>query len=184
MRDLLTPTLEAYLLTIFKLEKQHRVVRAKDIKSSLSVAKSTVTAALQSLADKKFIRYSPYEAVVLTEEGYKIAEELHLRNHILRDFLQKILAFDEEQAATVARSMEHTLDRFVLERFVCFMAFHQANRVDSDLWLNDFREFISSKDQNEGENNDEHEKGHEGKRGKFCKKCIDKYLAALSDKVL
>lgn len=162
MKQQLSQTVEDYLLTIYKLERQKRVARAKDIKTMQSVAKSTVTAALQSLAEKELINYAPYEAATLTEKGRKIAEELHLRNRILRDFLVKILALEPDQAIEAANNMEHSLDTAVLERFICFMAFNQANKIDSEAWRENFKNFIQP-----------------SQTGKFCKKCIDKYLDSL-----
>jgi DtxR family Mn-dependent transcriptional regulator len=162
MKYKLSSTTEDYLLTIYKLERQKRVARSRDIKNMQEVAKSTVTAALQSLAEKELINYAPYEAATLTDEGRKIAEELYLRNRILRDFLVKILALDEKLAIETANRMEHSLDSVVLERFICFMAFNQANKIDSDAWRGNFQSFLQP-----------------SPNGKFCQKCIDKYLDSL-----
>ncbi|GEM_PF-5711957 len=51
---------------------------------------------------------------------------------VLREFLEKILALDKEMAASAAHTMEHALNPAVLERFVCFMAFNQADQVNSN----------------------------------------------------
>ncbi|MEW6710203.1 MAG: metal-dependent transcriptional regulator [Candidatus Riflebacteria bacterium] len=166
MSEIISSTLEDYLLTIYRLEKQKRVARSRDIKNMQLVAKSTVTAALQSLAEKELINYEPYEAATLTETGRKIAEKLHLRNMVLREFLEKILALDKEIAASAAHTMEHALNPAVLERFICFMAFNQANQVNSDAWRENFDNFLQPS----------------GKGG-YCKKCVDKYLESLREKL-
>jgi DtxR family Mn-dependent transcriptional regulator len=158
----LTPTLEDYLLAIYQLEQKRRVARPRDIARLQGVAKSTVTAALQSLAEKGMINYEPYEVVTLMRKGQNRAQKLAMRHRILKDFLQDVLGLEREPAEATACGMEHAVEREVLERFVCFMAFVKRQLPDGMTWLREFREFAQ-----------------QGGQGQACKKCVEEYLHAL-----
>jgi DtxR family Mn-dependent transcriptional regulator len=97
MQKELSSTLEDYLEAIFRIENKKRTARVRDISSRLNVAKSTVNAALKSLAGKKLINYEPYELIVLTEKGREKASSIVRSHQIIRHFMQEILALDEER---------------------------------------------------------------------------------------
>ena len=110
MTENLTPKLEDYLEAIYRIERKKRVARP-------------VTAALQSLAEKKLINYQPYEVVTLTDDGRRKAEQIFARRLIVGDFLREVLGLEARQASRTACDMEHAIDTEVLQRFVCFLAF-------------------------------------------------------------
>jgi DtxR family Mn-dependent transcriptional regulator len=115
-----TMTMEDYLEAIAWLEGDKGVARARDIAAALSVHKSTVTAALRSLAEKGLVNYSAYEAATLTADGRKIADDVIRRHKIIRDFFTEVLAVDPLVADTNACRIEHVLDAEVLERLAEF----------------------------------------------------------------
>ena len=158
----LSSTSEDYLETIYHIEIKKKVVRPKDISKAQNVAKSTVTAALQNLAEKRLINYEPYEVITLTDEGRNEAERIAVRHTIIKRFLQDVLRLKPEQADDTACKMEHTVDQNVLERFVCFLAFLRRHSPDGARWLDDFRRFLNS-----------------GTNGQSCKKCIKEYMNEL-----
>jgi DtxR family Mn-dependent transcriptional regulator len=163
MGDDLTPTLEDYLRAIYRIEQRQRVARPKDISRAQNVAGSTVTAALQSLADKDMINYEPYELITLTERGRAMAEQLAIRHLIVRNFLEEILALEPDQAEATTCDMEHAVNRQALERFVCFLVFVQRHAPPRLNWLDAFRQFI-----------------REGADGRSCKECVKEYMDELS----
>ena len=158
----LSPTLEDYVGTIYRIERQQRVARPRDISEAQNVAGSTVTAALQSLAEKGLVNYEPYGLITLTDEGRGKAEELAMRHRIIKDFLEKVLRLDRGRAECTACGMEHAVDREALERLVCFLAFIEHRSRDSARWLDDFRDFIQ-----------------EGADGQTCKECVKEYMKVL-----
>ena len=162
MNQELSPTLEGYLKAIYHIERKQRVARPRDICRALNVAASTVTAALQSLAEKGLINYEPYELITLTDEGRERGEDLTTRHRIIRDFLENVLGLEPEHADATACRMEHVIDRSALERFVCFLAFMRRHSPDGAQWLDSFRLFIK-----------------EGTGGLTCKECIDEYMASI-----
>jgi DtxR family Mn-dependent transcriptional regulator len=162
MKYELSSTLEDYLIAVFRLEGEKRVARPRDIGRLQNVAKSTVTAALKSLAGKGLVNYEPYEAVTLTARGRQTAERLAIRNRILRDFLEGVLGLDPEQAERTACGMEHAVEGEAMERFVCFLAFLKHHAPDGAKWLKEFRRFV-----------------RRGGRSRICRKCVEEYTQAL-----
>jgi len=159
MDDELSPTLEDYLRAIYRIERKQKVARPKDISRVQEVASSTVTAALQSLADKGMVNYEPYELITLTEEGRSRAEQLAIRHHIVRNFLEDILALEPQQAEATTCDMEHAVNRQALERFVCFLAFIRRRSPEGTEWLQAFRRFV-----------------REGDQGRSCEECVQEYV--------
>ena len=155
----LSSTLEDYLEAIFRIERKKRVARVRDISNALTVAKSAVTAALQTLSEKELVNYEPYEPVTLTPKGWEKAERIALRHGIIGDFLQNVLGLKPERAESIACGMEHAIDRGALERFVCFLAFIRQHSSQGAKWLDEFQRFVK-----------------EGANGQTCKECIERYL--------
>ena len=154
----LSATLEDYLVAVYRLECEKRVARPRDIAREQNVAKSTVTAALKSLAEKGMINYEPYEAVTLTPEGLEKVKPLVIRHRILMDFLQDILGIEESRATEAACGLEHAIEEDALERIVCFLAFTRQSGSDGARLLEEFREFMERC----GE-------------GRICRECLERY---------
>ena len=162
----LSSTLEDYLEAIFRIEKEKRAARVKDISGYLGVAKSTVNSALKSLASKELIDYEPYQLIMLTKKGRERATEIVIYHEVMRHFLHDILALDEDRAEHIACEMEHAVDRDVIERFACFLVF--VENLDSKQmgWMNEFREVARERSQ-----------------GKACARIIKKYMERLQPKI-
>ena len=116
----LTAALEDYLEAIFNLCRFDSSARSRDIAESLHVHKSTVTAALKSLGQMNLINYAPYEAVTLTPEGKRLAEDVVRRHAALKDFFTNVLRVDETKAETAACGMEHAVPREIVDKLALF----------------------------------------------------------------
>lgn len=162
MRQQLTSTLEDYLEAIFRIQREKRFARVRDISGALNVAKSAVTAALRSLSEKGLVNYEPYEPVTLSSEGRERAERIALRHRIMGDFLNNVLGLEPQQADSIACGVEHAIDRDALERFVCFLAFVGRQREEGQSWLDEFQRFI-----------------REGVDDRTCQECIQEYLQSV-----
>jgi len=158
----LSPALQDYMQAILRIERRKRVARVRDISRALGVHKSTVTAALRSLAEKKLVSYEPYEAATLTPQGRRTARRLDERHLILRDFLEDVLGIAPEKADSSACRIEHAVDEEVMERFLCFLAFLREHPRSRVRWLKEFRRFC-----------------RDGSAGRSCRECIERYLETL-----
>lgn len=161
----LTTTLEDYLQAIYHIELEQRVVRPREICRARNVAPSTVTAALQSLAEKGLINYEPHELITLTDEGRKRGEELALRHRILQDFFERVLALSADSANATACRIEHVIDKEAQDRLVCFLAFLQSRSLRGKSWIKNFRRFIE-----------------EGTDSLTCEECMEQYRQAIREK--
>lgn len=115
-----TAALEDYLEAILNLSRFDKAARSRDIAEALNVHKSTVTAALKSLGQMNLINYAPYEAVTLTPEGRRLAEDVARRHAALKDFFVNILKVDLTTAESAACGMEHAVPREIVEKLVTF----------------------------------------------------------------
>jgi len=154
--EVLSAALEDYLEEISRLAVKKGVARARDIARSLSVHKSTVTAALRSLAEKGYVNYAPYEIITLTTKGQKAADQIVQRHEIIKRFLVDVLATDEKVAEENACRMEHVIDRETLDRLMNFADFVKSCPRGGSKWLRGFTHFY-----------------REGLDGKRCEKCIE-----------
>ena len=158
----LSSTLQDYLEAIFRIERQKRVARVRDISRMLSVGNSTVTAALRSLAHKGLVNYEPYEPVTLSREGHDRAARITERHQVMKHFLETVLDIEPSLADSNACRMEHAIDEEVLDQFVCLLAFINQHPHEGAEWLGQFERFR-----------------REGPDGQGCRDCIERYLQTL-----
>ena len=160
----LSATLEDYLAVVLTFQREKRFARVSDIAASLSVGKSAVTAALQSLSSRGLVNYQPYEPATLTREGERRAREILLRHRIILDFLRNVLAIQPERAEAIACKMEHVMNAAALEKLVCFVAFMSSRSSQGKSWLKEFQQFTRS-----------------GADGRTCEECIREYIHKTRD---
>jgi DtxR family Mn-dependent transcriptional regulator len=158
MEDKLSSTLEDYLEAIFRLEKAKRTARVRDIAQTVGVSKSTVSAALKSLAGKNLVEYEPYEFIQLTPEGREKAATIVMNHYIISHFLQSVLALGRERAERIACGFEHAVDQEVIQRFVCFLAFVETSSTEVSQLLGEFKCFLNT-----------------GSEEKICRKLFQEY---------
>jgi len=140
----LSESLEDYLEVILELELTHRVARARDIAEKLGIQRGSVTGALKSLEEKGLINYAPYSFITLTKKGNNIAKEITRRHNVLKDFLFKVLQIEEEKAESTACRMEHTIDKAIIDRLVCFIDYlYKCPRAGED-WIKLFIDYCAS----------------------------------------
>ena len=113
----LSAALEDYLERIYLIEEKKHAARAKDIAMALDVRASSVTSALRNLSALGLVNYAPYDIITLTDKGKVMAQEIFSRHTALRNFLEKVLGVDAEEADRTACKMEHAVSRAVMERF-------------------------------------------------------------------
>ena len=88
--------------------------------------KSTVTAALHSLAERELVRYVPYRPITLTRRGKTLGAKICQRHRTLRRFLTDVLGIDAGVAEETACKMEHAIPPDVVDRFTDFADFIES----------------------------------------------------------
>ncbi len=130
MKNRVSSALESYLEQIAELQSEHGAVRTSDLAERMGCKRSSVTVALQRLAEKGLINYQAYRPVTLTEEGEKTIRALSSFHQTLADFLSGVLAFPEEYAQQEACRLEHRISAKTIERMQAFLDFARDGAGD------------------------------------------------------
>ncbi len=160
----LSASLEDYIEAIYHIVEEKLVARSKDIASRLDVSRASVTEALRALAKKNLINYSPYEAITMTEEGRRVAEDVIYRHDSLKRFFTEVLAIKPELAEEAACKVEHAAPPVVIARMIDFITFLQVCPRGGDDLLNGFADYC-----------------RHGSTRVDCKKCISSCLDGSDD---
>lgn len=99
---------EMYLESILMLSKKNNTVRSIDVAEYMGFSKPSVSRAMSSLKEQKYIIIDNEGYIALTEKGRAIAETMYERHILLTNFLVR-LGVDEEIAAADACRMEHDI---------------------------------------------------------------------------
>lgn len=134
----LTVSLQNYIEAIYWISNSKKAARAKDIADRLNVGKSSVTGALQVLAEKGLVNYAPYDVITLTDDGLVVARELIRRHEVIRDFFVRVLSVDPEEAEGAAGVMEHVVTDTILDRLIAFIEFVERCPQGGTAWIKGF----------------------------------------------
>ena len=117
----LSENLEDYLEAISSLSENDGGVRPSDIADEMKVKRPSVTAALNSLADKGLVEYEPYKPVTLTKEGKKLASDIQKKHSLLKSFFTDIIGVETSEADFAACKMEHAMNNSIMKKLVGFI---------------------------------------------------------------
>ncbi len=112
---------EMYLETIYVLSKEKPLVRSIDVSEHLGYSKPSVSRAVNLLKNGGFITVEDSGALVLTEEGYQIADMMFERHTILSRCLIR-LGVSEETATEDACKIEHVISEESFEAIKRFIS--------------------------------------------------------------
>jgi len=119
----LTQSQEDYLEEIYIEIKTNGAAKVTDISNALNVKKASVSEALNTLASKGLIKYSPYAPIEITELGEKIASQILEKHELMANFFKNIIQLSEEEAQECACKIEHLLNDKTTSRIAKFSAF-------------------------------------------------------------
>ncbi|MGB9521220.1 MAG: DtxR family transcriptional regulator [Anaerolineales bacterium] len=120
MQSILSESLEDYLLNVFEIASEGKVVRINDIAKKSRVRLSSAFNAIKALAEKNLVIHEKYAYIILTDYGIEQAKILYERKKILLKFLTDILHIPEEIAIKDVHKIEHDLSRETLEAIMKF----------------------------------------------------------------
>jgi DtxR family transcriptional regulator, Mn-dependent transcriptional regulator len=113
---MISPTIEDYLKTIYKLQKRQGRVTTSAIAEKLALSNATVTEMIKKLAREKFLKHISYHGAVLTEKGEKIALKVIRRHRLVELFLKEVLGLDWDKVHVEAEKLEHFISDEILDR--------------------------------------------------------------------
>ena len=104
---MLSPAVEDYLKTIYKLQGESGTVSTTDIARSLDISSASVTNMVKRLAKMNLATYQSYKGVTLTEAGEKIALEIIRHHRLLELYLKEVMDYPWEKIHEEAEHLEH-----------------------------------------------------------------------------
>jgi DtxR family Mn-dependent transcriptional regulator len=119
----ITPNIQEYLETIYKLSYNGERVKTTKISKNLKIAPGSVTQMIKKLEEIGYVDYSQYKGVKLTKTGLKEALNVTRKHRILERFLQDVLNLKDDVIHEQACEMEHSLSDEA-ERAMCQVLEH------------------------------------------------------------
>ena len=105
----ITPAMEDYLKTIYRLAEDGQRVTTQAIAERLEVAAPSVTGMIKRLAELKLVDHQRYRSVRLTAAGQKAALEVVRHHRLLELYLAEALGYSWDEVHEEAERLEHTI---------------------------------------------------------------------------
>ena len=118
----LTASLEDYLEMIYRLCGDHGFIRIHDLAVALNVQPSSVTKAVQKLAELALLDYEKYGLVKPTLLGKEMGQLLLKRHNTIKEFLE-IVGVTEVDLLRETEKTEHTISSKTIGLLNCLLSF-------------------------------------------------------------
>ena len=105
----ITSVHEDYLKTIYTLQRSGAEVSNSALARSMNVAPASATNMVKKLAELNLVTYEPYQGVMLSEAGRRVALEVLRHHRLLELFLHEALAMPWDQVHAEAEKLEHVI---------------------------------------------------------------------------
>ncbi len=106
---MLSEAVQDYLKTIYKLQEQGGAVSTSALAQAMGVAAASATGMVKKLAGLKLARHSPYQGVILTKAGEKMALEVIRHHRLLELYLAEALGYSWDKVHEEAERLEHVI---------------------------------------------------------------------------
>ncbi len=143
-KEILSPTLEKYVMIIHYEELKGGPVKASTIADSANVTRATVTRTLKTLSDLGYINYSPYAPISFTEKGLRYSIQLSHKSLVVEKFLELILHINPELAKEHALPMLNAMPDEVLQNLKEFTLFMTNKKEFWTHWPEEVQEMVSN----------------------------------------
>jgi DtxR family Mn-dependent transcriptional regulator len=118
---------ENYLEAILMLKSKNGYVRSIDIANYLGFSKPSVSVAMKSFREEKYVTVDDDGNILLTEKGRKIAEKVYERHQIIAKALIAI-GVDEDTAYRDSCKIEHDISDISFEKLKEHLNLHMSGR--------------------------------------------------------
>ncbi|MEG0013259.1 MAG: metal-dependent transcriptional regulator [Cellulosilyticaceae bacterium] len=119
---MLSSSLEEYLITIYQMANKGEELKCNEVSKALNVPLKKTIQAIQRMHYQKYVVYSPYQPLTITDKGKETAKYLLSRNDLIDEFLDilQITENVETEASAMRQYLSHeTLEG--IEKFVLFI---------------------------------------------------------------
>ena len=111
---------ENYLEAILMIQNKKGNVRSIDVANELSFTKASVSVAMKAFREDGYITVDENGAILLTEKGKQIAEQVYERHRIIAKALIAI-GVDEEIALEDSCKIEHDISMEAFEKLKAYL---------------------------------------------------------------
>jgi DtxR family transcriptional regulator, Mn-dependent transcriptional regulator len=113
--------IQDYIKAIFKLQDGGGVVTTTAIAEKLGYAPASVSGMLKKLAQGELVSHHPYQGVVLTERGRRLALELIRHHRLIELYLMQALGYSWDEVDAEAERLEHVISEEMEARMAAFL---------------------------------------------------------------
>ena len=106
---MLSEAVQDYLKVIYKLQERAGAVSTSALAEAMEVTAASVTGMMKRLASLKLVRHSPYQGVVLSKAGQKMALEIIRHHRLLELYLAEALGYSWDKVHQEAERLEHVI---------------------------------------------------------------------------
>lgn len=103
----ITPAIEDYLKAIYTLQQQHGIVTTSLLGEQRGSKPGSVTGMIKKLAEMNLVQHTPYQGVVLTPAGERIALEVIRHHRLIELYLVEALGYSWDEVHEEAEKLEH-----------------------------------------------------------------------------
>ena len=114
--DNLSSGLEDYIEAIYIADINKTQLKGADLARNLNISRASVSEALAKLVNRELIQYESYGIIKLTEIGKSEAVRVYHKHNILKEFFEKILMVNTDEAEDISCKIEHIVSKNVLEK--------------------------------------------------------------------
>ena len=120
---MLSSSLEKYLVGMYKMALADKELKSTDVAKEINQPLQKTIQALQRMHYQKYITYSPYQPIKLTEQGTQMAKYLMAREALVEEFLT-LLQINEHKELE-KETMQQYLSYESLEAIEKFVLFNR-----------------------------------------------------------
>jgi DtxR family Mn-dependent transcriptional regulator len=106
---MLSKAVQDYLKAIYKLQELGGAVTTSALAEEMEVTAASTTGMVKKLASLKLVKHSPYQGVILTKAGQKMALEVIRHHRLLELYLAEALGYTWDKVHEEAERLEHVI---------------------------------------------------------------------------
>ena len=106
---MISRAMEDYLKAIYQSASEDERVSTTRLADKMSCSPASVTNMLQKLSELKLVLYEPYQGVVLTRAGEKVALEIVRHHRLIELYLADVLGYSWDKVHDEAEKLEHVI---------------------------------------------------------------------------
>lgn len=119
---MLSSSLEEFLITIYKMSEERTELKSTEVARTIDAPLQKTIQALQRMHYQKYIIYSPYQPLIITDKGKEMSRYLIARNNLLEEFLDILQIGQNKEAEKEAIRQCLSYESLeALESFVLFV---------------------------------------------------------------